>query len=204
MPCGSVPAIAALTRSGARKESEIAMFTLRAVQPSRCAIVSAVAVGSMTSSSSQRRPRAMEASKVVRFSERIRRAFCGESPSGRRISRRRVAAAFCQRTLSVFSGPARSFSARSSCANRTINRSGCTSTTLTLSRTNSAANSFKGALLDAVRRHLATSTAPSARPDGVQVGQRIAAIARPLHAPQLDRSAMHRTRTGIRVGWAGD
>jgi hypothetical protein len=31
MPCGSVPLIAALTRLGARKASEIVMFTLRAV-----------------------------------------------------------------------------------------------------------------------------------------------------------------------------
>ncbi len=35
MPYGSMPSIAALTRSGARKASEIIMFTLRAVQPSR-------------------------------------------------------------------------------------------------------------------------------------------------------------------------
>jgi hypothetical protein len=104
MPCGSVPSIAALTRSGARKASEIAMFTLRAVQPSRLAIVSAVAVGSMTSSSSQRRPRAMEASKVVRFSERIRRTFCGETPSGKRI---RVVAVFLPRDAERVLGSSR-------------------------------------------------------------------------------------------------
>ena len=60
--------------------------------------VSAFAVGSVTSSSSQRRPRAIDATNVARFSERIRRTFCGKIPSGRRISRRRVDAAFCQGT----------------------------------------------------------------------------------------------------------
>ena len=38
MPCGRRPSMAALTRSGARKASEIVMLTLRALQPSRAAI----------------------------------------------------------------------------------------------------------------------------------------------------------------------
>ena len=89
-------AIAALTRSGERKASEIVMFTLRMLQPSRSAMVSAVAVASEVSSSSQRRPRAIDATNVARVSERIGRASCGETPSGKRISRRRVAIVFCQ------------------------------------------------------------------------------------------------------------
>ena len=56
MPCGSRPSIAALTRSGARNASEIVMLTLRALHPLRSAILSAVAVASLVSSSSQRRP----------------------------------------------------------------------------------------------------------------------------------------------------
>jgi hypothetical protein len=48
LPChaGSRPSIAALTRSGARKASEIVMLTLRTLQPSRVAMRSAFAPGS--------------------------------------------------------------------------------------------------------------------------------------------------------------
>jgi hypothetical protein len=52
--------MAALTRSGARKASEIVMFTFCTLQPSRPAMLSVFAVGSAMSSSSQRRPRAIE------------------------------------------------------------------------------------------------------------------------------------------------
>ena len=82
--------MAALTRSGARKASEIVMFTLRMLQSSRFAMLSVVTDGSVVSSSSQRRPRAMAATNVALVSERIGRACCGGIPSGRRISRRRV------------------------------------------------------------------------------------------------------------------
>jgi hypothetical protein len=47
--------MAVLTRSGARKASEIVMFTFRTLQPSRPAMLSVFAVGSAMSSSSQRR-----------------------------------------------------------------------------------------------------------------------------------------------------
>jgi hypothetical protein len=50
IPRGSRPAIAALTRSGATKASEIVIFTLRTLQPSRSAMVSAVTVASEVSS----------------------------------------------------------------------------------------------------------------------------------------------------------
>ena len=49
--------MAALTRSGARKASEIVMLTFRAPQPSRLAMLSVVMDASIASSSSQRRPR---------------------------------------------------------------------------------------------------------------------------------------------------
>ena len=45
MPCGRRPSIAALTRSGARKASEIVMLTFRTLQPSRAAMLSALAFG---------------------------------------------------------------------------------------------------------------------------------------------------------------
>ena len=58
------------------------MLTLRALHPSRLAMLSAVAFGLVVSSSSQRRPRAIDATNVARFSERIGRSCCGRIPSG--------------------------------------------------------------------------------------------------------------------------
>jgi len=98
MPCGSRPSMAALTRLGARKASEIVMFTLRMLQSSRFAMLSVVTDGSVVSSSSQRRPRAIEAISVARFSERIGRSFRNSVPSGKITSRRRVEFAFCHGT----------------------------------------------------------------------------------------------------------
>ena len=90
--------MAALTRSGARNASEIVIFTLRGLQLSRFAMLSLVAVGSPMSSSSQRRPRAIDAISVARFSERIGRSFRNSAPSGKSTSRRRVEFAFCHGT----------------------------------------------------------------------------------------------------------
>ena len=63
--------MAALTRSGARKASEIVMLIFRALQFSRLAMLSAFAVGSAMSSPSKRRPRAIAATNLARVSERI-------------------------------------------------------------------------------------------------------------------------------------
>jgi hypothetical protein len=82
--------MAALTRSGARKASEIVMLTLRGLQPASLAIDSMVAVGSVVSSTSQRRPRAMAAMRRARLSERMGRAASVVIVSETRISRRRV------------------------------------------------------------------------------------------------------------------
>ena len=65
-PRGRRPSRAALTRAGDRNASEIVMLTLRGLQSSRRAIVSAVAFESLMSSSSQQRPRAIAAIKVAR------------------------------------------------------------------------------------------------------------------------------------------
>jgi hypothetical protein len=72
--CGRRPSFAALTRSGAMKASEIVMLTCRVLQPSRTAILSALAVGSVVISLSQRRPCAIDALSNARFSERMGRA----------------------------------------------------------------------------------------------------------------------------------
>ena len=58
--------MAALTRSGARNASEIVMFTCRTLQPLRIEMLSAFALESAISSSSQRRPRAMDATRASR------------------------------------------------------------------------------------------------------------------------------------------
>ena len=65
MPCGRRPSIAALTSSGARKASETVMLTLRTLQPSRVAMLAALAVGSVISSLSQRRPRDPAATGIM-------------------------------------------------------------------------------------------------------------------------------------------
>ena len=62
--------MAALTRSGARKASEIVIFTLRTLHRSRSAMLSVAAVCSAISSSSHRRPRAIDATKVARLERR--------------------------------------------------------------------------------------------------------------------------------------
>jgi hypothetical protein len=66
--------------------------------------LSAFAVESAMSSSSQRRPRAIAATNLARVSERIGRTCSGRIPSGRRISRRRFAVIFRQGTARVFVG----------------------------------------------------------------------------------------------------
>ena|SRR6185437_2443790 len=82
--------MAALTRSGARKASEIVMLILRALQPSRCAIASAVFVRSITSSFNHCRPLAIEAIRSARFSDRIGRTGSDDADAGKRISRRHI------------------------------------------------------------------------------------------------------------------
>jgi hypothetical protein len=102
IPRGSRPSIAALTRSGARNASEIVMLTFRALQPSRLAIACTFAIGSALSSSSQRRPRAIDATSVARVSDRIGRQSLGGAGPDNRISRRRVDSVLCQGTWGVF------------------------------------------------------------------------------------------------------
>jgi hypothetical protein len=53
------------------------MLTWRTLQPSRAAMLSAFAVKSVISSLSHLRPRAIDAIKVARVSERIGRTGCG-------------------------------------------------------------------------------------------------------------------------------
>ena len=65
--------MAALIGLGARKASEVVILTLRTLHPSQSAMLSVLAVGSVMSSSSHRRPRAIDATRSARFSERIGR-----------------------------------------------------------------------------------------------------------------------------------
>ena len=67
--------MAALTRSGARNASEIILLILRGLHRSFFAMLSVVVFGSAVSSSSQVRPRAIDATSVARVSERMGLAF---------------------------------------------------------------------------------------------------------------------------------
>ena len=59
------------------------MLTLRMLHLSRAAMPSTFTLGSAISSSSHRRPRAIDATKVARVSDLIGRARCGGIPTGR-------------------------------------------------------------------------------------------------------------------------
>jgi len=69
IPRGNLPSIAARTISGARKARDMVMLTCRTLQRSRLAMLSALEFASTRSSSSQRRPRAIDATKVARVSD---------------------------------------------------------------------------------------------------------------------------------------
>src|SRR2546430_9242447 len=71
MPRGSRPSMAALTSSGARNSSEIVILTCRMLHFSRAAICSTLVMVPATISSSQRRPRAIDATSVARVSARM-------------------------------------------------------------------------------------------------------------------------------------
>ena len=79
------------------------MLTCRTLHRSRFAMLSAFRFRSAISSSSQRRPRAMDATRSARVSERIGRACWGGTRAGKRISRRRVDGILCHGTLRMLS-----------------------------------------------------------------------------------------------------
>ena len=93
MPRGSRPSTAVCTSLGARNASEIVILTCRMLHISRAAIWSTLTLPAMISSS-QRRPRAIDATSVARVSARIGRASCGAADRGTMISRRRFAGRF--------------------------------------------------------------------------------------------------------------
>jgi len=76
IPRGNRPSMAPCTSLGARNASDIVILTWRRLHCSRAAICSTVSVPA-TISSSQRRPRAIDATSVARVSARIGRASCG-------------------------------------------------------------------------------------------------------------------------------
>jgi hypothetical protein len=86
IPDGSRPSTAALMRLGARKASEIVIWTWRLLQASRVAMSSMVAEPASISDS-QWRPRAIAVTSLARVSERTGRASACDEPSGTRTSR---------------------------------------------------------------------------------------------------------------------
>ena len=97
MPRGNRPSTAACTSLGARNASEIVILTWRMPHCSRAAICSTLTLPA-TISSSQRRPRAIDATSVARVSARIGRASYGAADWGTMISRRRFDGGFFQGT----------------------------------------------------------------------------------------------------------
>ena len=123
MPRGNRPSTAAFTSSGARKASEIVILTCRMLHFSRAAICSTLVTVPAMISSSQRRPRAMEATSVTRVSARIGRRSSEDTEAGTMISRRRFIGVFfhgtrkTSRSLSTALGGSLDASALSSTAN---------------------------------------------------------------------------------------
>ena len=97
MPRGNRPSMAACTSLGARNASDIVILTCRMLHCSRAAISSTQTVPA-TISSSQWRPRAIDATGVARVSARIGRASWGAADWGTTISRRRFDGGFFQGT----------------------------------------------------------------------------------------------------------
>src|SRR5207237_9126989 len=94
MPRGRRPSTAAFTRSGARNASEIVILTCRMLHLSRAAICSTPVTVPATLSSSQRRPRAIDATSVARVSARIGRRSGGDAEAGKMIARGRFVGVF--------------------------------------------------------------------------------------------------------------
>jgi hypothetical protein len=88
--------------SGARKANEMVILTLRTLQPSRFAMLSAFAVGSVIELIEPAAAAGNLRDEEARFSERIVRASCcGGTDAGTRISRRRLGGVLCHGTFST-------------------------------------------------------------------------------------------------------
>src|SRR6185437_13356163 len=79
--------MAALTRSGARKASEIVMLILRTLQRSRAAITSISGAPASSNSLCHFLPRAIAATSLIRASDRIALLSADPMDDGRMISR---------------------------------------------------------------------------------------------------------------------
>ena len=93
------PSTAAFTGSGARNASEIVILICRILHFSRAAICSTPVTVPAMISSSQRQPRAIEATSVARVSARMGRRSYADADTGTMISRRRLAVAALRHAL---------------------------------------------------------------------------------------------------------
>src|SRR5258708_14916637 len=100
MPRGRRPSTAALTRLGARKASEMAIFTCRTLDFSRTQSPATVVTRLETTSSSHRRPRAIALTRRARRSNCSGRTLLRDALCGSRIWRGLLDGGFCQGIVS--------------------------------------------------------------------------------------------------------
>ena len=96
MPRGRRPSIAALTRLGARKASEMVILTCRTLHFSRVQSSAIVVIRPETTSSSHRRPRAIALTRRARRSNCSGRTSLRDALCGSRIWRDLLEGGFCQ------------------------------------------------------------------------------------------------------------
>src|ERR1700676_102903 len=96
MPRGKRPSIAALTRLGARKASDMVILTCRTLHFSRVQSSAIVVIRPETTSSSHRRPRAIALTRRARRSNCSGRTSLRDALCGSRIWRDLLEGGFCQ------------------------------------------------------------------------------------------------------------
>jgi hypothetical protein len=101
MPRGRRPSIAALTRLGARKASEMVMLTCRTLHFSRAQSCATEVTRPETTSSSHRRPRAIALTRRARRSNCSGRTSFRDALCGSRIWRDLLEGGFCQGIVRV-------------------------------------------------------------------------------------------------------
>ncbi len=126
MPRGRRPSTAALTRFGARKESEMVMLTCRTLHLSRVQSSATVVTRPETTSSSHRRPRAMALTRRARRSNCSGRTSLRDALRGSRIWRDLLEGGLCQGIVSNRSSGRSDASSALSDLSRIISLSLCT------------------------------------------------------------------------------
>jgi len=166
MPRGRRPSIAALTRLGARKASEMVILTCRTLHFSRVQSSAIVVIRPETTSSSHRRPRAIALTRRARRSNCSGRTSLRDALCGSRIWRDLLEGGFCQGIESDRSSGQSDASSVLSDLSRTTSSSLCTTISAT-SRVRSPQSSKRTALVvdsSSSRHRMAFGLCTSLRP----------------------------------------